>query len=207
MSAQKQWKCTVCGYIHVGDAPPDECPVCHQGPEVFVLLEEKAEVPADFDKKQVQESLFSISYGLFIVGAKLGEKINAQCCNTVMQMTSEPLQIVMGINKNNLTHQYIKESGYVTVGVLGQDGHKLVKYFGYQTGHKIDKFTDIEYRTGKTGGPLVEGCIAQFEGKIIADKTIDAGTHSIFLAEVIAGSKVKDGEPMTYSYYRQTRDK
>lgn len=24
----KKWKCTVCGYIHVGDGPPDPCPVC-----------------------------------------------------------------------------------------------------------------------------------------------------------------------------------
>ena len=24
----KKWKCTVCGYIHVGEEPPDECPVC-----------------------------------------------------------------------------------------------------------------------------------------------------------------------------------
>ncbi len=24
----KKWKCTVCGYIHVGEEPPEECPVC-----------------------------------------------------------------------------------------------------------------------------------------------------------------------------------
>lgn len=24
----KAWRCVVCGYIHHGDAPPDECPVC-----------------------------------------------------------------------------------------------------------------------------------------------------------------------------------
>lgn len=24
----KKWKCTVCGYIHEGDEPPDKCPVC-----------------------------------------------------------------------------------------------------------------------------------------------------------------------------------
>ena len=24
----KKWKCTVCGYIHQGDEPPDTCPIC-----------------------------------------------------------------------------------------------------------------------------------------------------------------------------------
>jgi hypothetical protein len=24
----KKWKCTVCGYVHTGDQPPEQCPVC-----------------------------------------------------------------------------------------------------------------------------------------------------------------------------------
>ena len=31
----KKWKCTVCGYIHVGDEPPDPCPVCGAPKEKF----------------------------------------------------------------------------------------------------------------------------------------------------------------------------
>ena len=23
-----KWQCTVCGYIHEGDQPPEQCPVC-----------------------------------------------------------------------------------------------------------------------------------------------------------------------------------
>lgn len=201
----KKWKCTVCGYIHTGETPPDECPVCHQGAEVFVLLEEGNTVDG-LDKKKVQESLFSISYGLYVVGSKSEEKLNAQCCNTLMQVTSEPLQIIVGINKGNLTHEYIKKSGIVTVGVIGEDGHNLVKHFGYQTGHKTDKFANIKYTTGMTGGPFVDGCIAYFEGNVIEEQTMDAGTHSVFLVQLSAGKKGNSSaEPMTYAHYRKTR--
>jgi len=34
----KKWKCTVCGYIHEGDAPPEKCPQCGAPKEKFVLL-------------------------------------------------------------------------------------------------------------------------------------------------------------------------
>lgn len=34
----KKWKCTVCGYIHVGDEPPDFCPVCDSPKEKFVPI-------------------------------------------------------------------------------------------------------------------------------------------------------------------------
>lgn len=35
----KKWECTVCGYIHEGEAPPDECPECGVGPELFVEVQ------------------------------------------------------------------------------------------------------------------------------------------------------------------------
>lgn len=39
------WRCTVCGYIHEGAAPPDECPVCGVGPEDFEPAE-REDAPA-----------------------------------------------------------------------------------------------------------------------------------------------------------------
>ncbi len=40
-----KWKCTICGYVHEGDTPPKECPVCKQPAEKFVKLEEKSKNP------------------------------------------------------------------------------------------------------------------------------------------------------------------
>ena len=30
-----KYVCKVCGYVHEGDQPPAECPVCHAGPDKF----------------------------------------------------------------------------------------------------------------------------------------------------------------------------
>lgn len=32
----KKWVCTVCGYVHEGENPPDKCPTCGVGPDKFV---------------------------------------------------------------------------------------------------------------------------------------------------------------------------
>ncbi|WP_020675000.1 rubredoxin-like domain-containing protein [Geopsychrobacter electrodiphilus] len=40
---QKRWRCTVCGYVHQGDEPPDICPVCGVGSEKFELLVEQSD--------------------------------------------------------------------------------------------------------------------------------------------------------------------
>jgi rubrerythrin len=35
-----KWECTVCGYIHEGDEPPEECPICGAPKDAFVKVEE-----------------------------------------------------------------------------------------------------------------------------------------------------------------------
>lgn len=41
----KKWKCTVCGYIHEGEEPPEKCPVCGADRSKFVeiVTEENAD--------------------------------------------------------------------------------------------------------------------------------------------------------------------
>lgn len=36
----KKWRCTVCGYIHEGDEPPEQCPVCKAPRDDFVEVKE-----------------------------------------------------------------------------------------------------------------------------------------------------------------------
>lgn len=35
-----KWECIPCGYIHEGDTPPEECPICGVGPDEFQKVEE-----------------------------------------------------------------------------------------------------------------------------------------------------------------------
>ncbi len=37
---KQQWKCSVCGYIHEGNKPPEKCPACLHPKGYFVIREE-----------------------------------------------------------------------------------------------------------------------------------------------------------------------
>ena len=39
----KKFRCTVCGYVHEGDAAPEKCPLCKAPASKFVEVEEAAE--------------------------------------------------------------------------------------------------------------------------------------------------------------------
>ena len=45
VKAMKKWVCSVCGYVHEGDTPPEKCPVCKQPAEKFNLVEEEKKNP------------------------------------------------------------------------------------------------------------------------------------------------------------------
>lgn len=37
-AGQKKWICSVCGYVHTGDTPPESCPTCRQPASAFKPL-------------------------------------------------------------------------------------------------------------------------------------------------------------------------
>jgi len=39
----RQWKCTICGYLHGGSSPPEACPVCGAHKFQFILYEKLPE--------------------------------------------------------------------------------------------------------------------------------------------------------------------
>lgn len=52
----KKWECTVCGYIHEGNAPPDECPLCGADSSQFEeIVEKAATAPAEFGESSLNQ--------------------------------------------------------------------------------------------------------------------------------------------------------
>ena len=201
----KRWRCTVCNYIHEVDTPPEKCPICGVGPDKFVLVEDEPEDGLSKEEKdKLQSLLFNVSYGLYIISSKDGDKINGMTSNSFIQITDTPLRGSVCLNKGTRTAEMIEKSGVFGVSVLGQNNHDLVTHFGFQSGHTVDKFKDVSYITGeKTGCPGLPNTLCFIELEV--EKTVDLGTHNMFIGKVVGGEAFHKSEPMTYAYYRATR--
>ena len=147
------------------------------------------------------KALHMISYGLYVIGSRKGDRINGQICNTVVQVSSEPPIISVCINKENLTHEYIQDSGIFSASILAQDTPlNLIGRFGFKSGRDIDKFDGINYKLGETQAPIVlDNTLAYLEAKVI--NSVDVGTHTIFIGDLVDAEVIAEGEPMTYAYY------
>lgn len=151
------------------------------------------------------KALYSISYGLYVICSRKGDRLNGQTANTVIQVSPDPPTVSVCINKGNLTHEFIKDSGVFTASVLSQDTPlSFIGRFGFKSGRDIDKFEGVNYKIGETQAPIVlDHTLAYLEAKVI--KEVDAGTHTIFIGELVGAEVLKEGEPMTYAYYHQIK--
>lgn len=149
--------------------------------------------------------LHNICYGMYVVSSFRGEYLNGQIANTVFQITNTPVTIAVSINKQNLTHEYIAESGYFAVSVLREDTPlSFIGLFGFKSGRTEDKFRDIEFKKLESGCPVVlQHSLGYLEAKVRAD--FDCGTHTLFLGELGQSEMLGEGKPMTYEYYHKVK--
>jgi len=149
------------------------------------------------------KALHQLSYGLYIVSSHLNGKPNAQIANTFFQMTAEPPKLAACLNKENLTHDYVAKSGVFGVSILDQETpFPFIGAFGFKSGKDVNKFERMGYITGVTGVPIVtENAVSYLEMKVVG--TMDAGSHTLFLGELVDCQVLKEGTPLTYKYYHE----
>jgi flavin reductase (DIM6/NTAB) family NADH-FMN oxidoreductase RutF/rubredoxin len=151
------------------------------------------------------KALYKISYGVYVVCSINGEKINGQIANTVIQVASEPPTIAVSINKDNLTHEYIKKSGVFTASILCQDTPlSFIGNFGFKSGRDSNKFEGINYMTGTTGAPFVTDYATAYM-EVRVTKELDVGTHTMFIGELVDADVLTEDACMTYEYYHQVK--
>jgi flavin reductase (DIM6/NTAB) family NADH-FMN oxidoreductase RutF/rubredoxin len=146
-----------------------------------------------------------LTYGLYVVTSCADGKANGQIANTVFQVTADPARVAVSLNKENLTHKYVSRGGVFGVSVLAEETPMtFIGLFGFKSGRGVDKLAWVEHKEGASGCPLVtENALAVMEARVVS--SLDVGTHTIFVGDVVAGEVLRDGEPLTYAYYRDTK--
>ncbi|MGI5825250.1 MAG: flavin reductase [Bacillota bacterium] len=152
------------------------------------------------------KAMFKLSYGLYVVGSALEDKMNAQIANTVFQVNAEPVTVGISLNNNNYTKELVDKSGVFSVNVLSQKANMdIVANFGFKSGRDNDKFEKYNAVAGKTGSPLlnIPEIAATLEAKVI--KKMEVGTHTIFVGEVVDAVDLPQTQ-MTYAEYHKMKN-
>jgi flavin reductase (DIM6/NTAB) family NADH-FMN oxidoreductase RutF len=104
-------------------------------------------------------------------------------------------RMLVAIAKHHHTWGLIEASGSFALQLLAADDIASVRRFGLASGHRVDKFADLQPRQTPAGSPLIEGAISWMDCRVEA--RMDIGDRTTYLAEVTAGAVLRDGSPLT----------
>lgn len=172
-------------------------------PEDEAWYSKREDIRTGKESMMDKRAMYQLTYGLFILTARDGDKDNGCIVNTVSQVTTSPNRIVVAVNKQNYTHDMIVKTGEFNVSVLTeQSKFETYKHWGFQSGRDVDKTEEITFSRAANGIIyLAEETNAFLSAKVVS--MTDLGTHTLFLADVTDGEVLSEDASVTYSYYQK----
>lgn len=152
-----------------------------------------------------------LSYGLFVLTAREGDKDNGCIINTATQVTSTPNRVSIAVNKGNYTHDMIVRTRACNISIISESASfDMFRQFGFQSGRDVNKFSP---ESGEWMKENFESCKRASNGimyigegvnsyiSLEVESQVDLDTHTMFICRVTDGEILNDTPSATYSYY------
>lgn len=148
------------------------------------------------------DAMYKLTYGLFVLTARENDKNNGCIINTAIQVTLKPNTLSVCVEKSNYTHDMLMRTGEFNISVIAQNAKfDLFKHFGFCSGREVDKFKDFEcFKYSPNGIPYITGGTNAYMSARV-EKTVDLGSHTMFVGEATAAEILSDSASATYEYY------
>ena len=115
----------------------------------------------------------------------------------VCSVTNTPPTVMVCVNRNSAMNAVFKANGRLCVNVLSGAQEQAAKHFAGMTGVAMEeRFALDPWTTGSQGLPVLEGALANLQGRIV--ETQEIGTHSVLLVELDDIHVRPEGDSLVY---------
>jgi flavin reductase (DIM6/NTAB) family NADH-FMN oxidoreductase RutF len=155
------------------------------------------------DSREFRNALGRFPTGVCVITATPeGGKPMGMTVNSFAALSLDPALILWSIQKNSECWAIFEQAKGYTVNVLADDQIDVSNAFAKKGDHDLPAGS---YRIGKSGHPVLKGCIASFE--CTSNAQHDGGDHIILVGEVIEMDNSPTGEPLVFhgGKYQQLR--
>ncbi|MFI3241610.1 MAG: flavin reductase family protein [Alphaproteobacteria bacterium] len=148
-----------------------------------------------------QKAMFSLTHGMYIIGAKDEDRFVGSCVDAIMQGAIKPMLLNLSCLNNGYTQSIIKKTGMVSISVLGKKVEpSMISTFGFQSSRNVNKWDGLDM-IEKDNLPFLNNSISHLTCKVIKNDIYES--HSIFTLEVLKAEMINENdEPLTYTDYQ-----
>lgn len=139
----------------------------------------------EYDKLR-RRVLWSMPYGLYVVGSRAGERRNGMTLNFATQVSFEPKLLGIGVEKTAFTHELIEAGGSFTLNTVSREDRAIVRKFTKPVEVDLTAWTlnGFPFHDGPTGAPVLDQAVAWVDCEV--RNPVDCGGHTFFIGEVVA---------------------
>ena len=147
------------------------------------------------DPEAKKKALRKIVHGVYVVGVKGKETLNAFTATWVSQVSFDPPLVMVGVRRDGLSFEMIQATRVFVVNFLGSSQKTVAQHFlkpAHVSGNKLE---GIPHHVGKTGAPVLDEAIAFVECQV--RNITEDGDHAVVIGEVVEAGVHQDVDPLT----------
>ena len=142
---------------------------------------------------EFRDAMARLPAGVVVISTRLGDEFRGLTASSLVSISLEPPMVLVGLERESATRVAILETKAFNVSLLTRSQEFLADRFAGRAPTIDARWQNLPHRLGANGIPLVEGCAAWLECRLI--QTHVAGDHDILVGEVEAAA-VGSGEPL-----------
>ena len=142
------------------------------------------------DDELLNRVTWKIPNALALVGSRAGDERNGMTTSWITQLSMEPVLIGIGVDNSAVTHRLITEGGCFTVNLWDATDTKVFVKFSKPAAYADGALNGRPVREEVTGAPVFDEAIAWVDCEV--RHTLDLGTHTLFVGEVVAADICDD---------------
>jgi flavin reductase (DIM6/NTAB) family NADH-FMN oxidoreductase RutF len=145
----------------------------------------------EYDRRR-RRVLWTMPYGLYVVGSRAEERRNGMTLNWATQVSFEPKLVAISVERTALTHELITGGEVFALSIIDREDRAIVRKFTKPVEVDLGAMTlnGFPFREGVTGAPILAQAVAYVD--CARRQAIECGDHTLFLGEVVDAGFHKD---------------
>ncbi len=140
--------------------------------------------PAEYDKLR-RRVLWSMPYGLYVVGSRAGDRRNFMTLNWVTQLSFDPKLVGIGVEREAVTAELVRGGGAFSLCIIDREDRAIVRKFTKPVDFDPQARTanGFPYHDGRSGCPILDQAVAYVDCAVRQE--VETGSHVLFVGEVV----------------------
>ena len=150
----------------------------------------------EYDKLR-RRVLWTMPYGLYVLGTRAGERRNGMTLNWATQVSFDPKLLLVSVERGSVTHELLAEGRVFALNIVDREDRAIVRKFTKPVEVDLDGRTlnGFPFHDGRSGAPILDQAVAYLECEVREHH--DVGGHVMFVGEVVdAGFQKPEDTPV-----------